>query len=754
MIRNICTKLLAGVLMFTAVNTYATDNHWKIFDGRTAPSRLPMTIKPKDYKVFTLDQQKMLTFLSSLSTDYDKGQTIMLPTPDNKYRAFHVWKTPIMEDGLAAQHPEIQTFTAVAEDDQNVTAKLDYTLYGFRALVFDGTRSFMIDPYSDAADGFYVSFYRSDFLAESRLLPCEVNQHPELLQPSDNATETVINTGTRDQARTHGTLRRQYRLAISCTGEYALNAVGTGATKAQTLNKIISTINRVNGVYEAEISVTVKIIAANSDLIYVNPTTDPYNCNSNTNCLINESQTNITAVIGDQNYDIGHTLSTAGAGLAQLRSVCGGGKARGTSSSSGPDDFSMILHEMGHQFGANHTFSANTGGCNGNGNEETSYEAGAGISTMSYAGICDPNNVGDEQDFFHVNSLDEISTFLTTGGGQTCGTTAAGTAAVSLPVVVDSFKIPKNTPFELTAPKATSTQPLAAITYSWEQYDLGNFGGTEANNGSATEGPIVKCYLPDTSRTRSYPEFDRITSGGYGTGAASAGQRLPQTARTVRFKLVARSKYQGWGTFNFIDSVVRLKVEAGAADFRVTSQATAETWQPFTQKRVEWSVGGTDQDPIKCKWVNIYLSRDNGKTFPYLLVSNAPNNGAYNVTVPNVYTEQGRIKVKGTGNVFFDINKGQLTINGDPTGVKDLDLYSALSIYPNPATNRIHITSKESSGATLKAALYNVVGQLMWSGDLKKELDIPVAGFARGNYLLQVVNTNSGAKSTHKVALQ
>ncbi len=752
MIRNIRTKLTAGLLMLAIGHGYATDNHWRKFDGRTAPSSLPMTVQPKDFKIFTLDQQKMLAFLSNLSTDYDQGQTILLPTPDNKYRAFRVWKTPMLEDALAAQHPEIQTFTAVAEDDQNVTAKLDYTLYGFRALVLDGNNSFIVDPYSDAADGYYISFYRNDFITQSQYHPCEVGMHPDV-QPSDNATQTVLGNGRSDLARSHGTLRRQYRLAISCTGEYALAAVGPGASKAQTLNKIVSTINRVNGVYESEISVTMKIIAANSDIIYVNPATDPYNCNTNLSCLINEVQTNVTAVIGDQNYDIGHIVCTAGGGLAQLRAACAGGKARGTSTSAGPDDFSTLLHEMGHQLGANHTFSANTGGCNGNGNEGTAYEAGAGISIMSYAGLCDPNNVGAGQNFFHVNSLDEITTYLG-GTGGTCGTTSAGTVAVALPALVDTYFIPRNTPFELTGPKATSTQPAAAITYSWEQYDLGNFGGTEANSGAATAGPIVKVYTPDTSRSRSYPEYDRITSGAYGTGTASAGQRLPNAARQLHFKLVARSKYQGWGTFNFSDNDMVLKADNGSADFRVTSQATAETWQPCTQKRVEWAVANTDQDSVKCKWVNIYLSRDDGKTFPYLLVANAPNNGAYNVTVPNVYTTKGRIKVKGSGNVFFDINKGQLMINGDPTGVKDLDLGNALSIYPNPASNRIHISSKETSGATLRVILYNVVGQRMWSGDLQKETDIPVAGFARGNYLLQVINTNTGAKSTHKVALQ
>ncbi len=746
--KNLFTKLVAGLSVLAITQSYAGDNYWKNFYGKEAPSRLPMTVTPGDYKIFTLDQNAMRDFLFNLDTDYDKAKQITLPTPDRKYRTFHVWKTPAMEPGLAEKYPEIQTFTAVADDDPNVTAKIEYTVFGFTALVIDGDKSFLIDPYSNDPDGYYVAFYRNDYQPVN--IPNGVCEVKPAITPSDNGIPTTVEPKNKTAAKVNGSLRHVYRLALSCTGEYAIAVVGANPTKPQVLSKMVTTVDRVNAFYERELSVSMVLIANNDAIVYTNPGLDPYNCNSNLGCLIGEVQTNITSVIGPVNYDIGHIVCTAGGGLAQLSAVCGGGKASGTSSSGGPDDFSVILHEMGHQFGSNHTFSANSGGCNGNGNEGTAYEPGGGNSIMSYAGLCAPNNVGEWGQYFHVSSFNEIGNFLTTQG-STCGTTNSGLAPVVLPSIKDSFNIPVNTPFELTAPAATATPSGASVSYSWEQYDLGNFGGTEAQNGQSDEGPLMRSYPPTTNKLRSYPTIPRIIDGTY----TAPGERLPLTSRTVRFKLTARSVYQGWGTFNFIDSVVRLKV--GGGSFRVTSQSSATTWDPNTDdsiQTVEWNPGGTTNAPINCGYVNIYLSLDDGATFPFLMVANAPNTGSYDVKVPDLFTTTGRIKVKGTGNVFFDINKGPITINGNPNGIDELELAENLAFYPNPATDRIHVMTKKQWNGALSAVMYNAVGQKVWSGAINNGAEIRVGGFARGNYLIQVVDGVKGTRTTHKVVLR
>lgn len=751
---NLFAGLTAGLLTLGLTSSYGIDQYWSKFDGKTAPSRLPMTVTPKEYDIVTLDQQTMRTFLFGLGNGYEQAREIRLPGPGKTYRNFRVWKTPMMEPGLAERYPEIQTFTAEAEDDPNVTAKIEWTLFGFTAYVFDGEQNYMIDPYSNNPDGYYIVFYEKNFTPSGvPVAPCGLSRSS--FGPSDNGVPVNVGTdegGGKVLARTNGSVRHTYRLAMSCTGEYAINTVGAGATKPQVLSKIVTTVNRVNGFYERELSVSMNLIAKTDSVLYVNPATDPYNCNT-TDCLIGQVQTNVTAVIGAANYDIGHIVSTVGGGLAQLASTCGTNKASGVSTSSGPDDIHVILHEMGHQYGSNHTFSAGTGACLNNGNATTAYEPGAGNSVMSYSNNCNPNNTGPGADYFHVSSFNEISTFLA-GTGSTCGQMVSTNIIppVSLPAIVDSFNIPKNTPFELMAPAATATYSSERIRYSWEQYDLGNFEGTEAQNGNATSGPIMRSYAPDTSRLRSYPSIGTMLADP--ATYTAPGERLPQVERTVRFKLTARNVFQGWGTFNFIDSVLRLKVADNAGDFRITSQTGPTSWNPGDVVNVTWNVGNTTATPVNCGYVNIYLSLDNGKTFPYQLVSNARNNGSYSVTVPDIYSTTARIKVKGAGNVFFDISKGAITLNGNPNGIKEMQLAENLAFYPNPATDRIQILTKKQNGNMLKAVMYNAVGQQVWSGVIKGNTEIRTGGFARGNYLIQVVDQNNGARTTQKIVLQ
>src|SRR5690606_36203351 len=256
----------------------------------------------------------------------------------------------------------------------------------------------------------------------------------------------------------------------------------------------------------------------------------------------------------------------------------------------------------------------------------------------------------------------------------------------------------------------------------------------------------VRSYFPDTLRLRSYPPYASINSGAY----TAAGARLPEVDRVMRFKLTARSVAQGWGTFHFIDSVVRVNVISGGSDFRVTAPSGTETWEPNTSKTIEWVVGNTTAEPIECNWVNIYLSLDDGKSYPYLLVANAPNTGSYTITVPDLYTTTARITVKGSGNIFFDVSKATLTIYGKPDGIHDLELANDIVVFPYSATHSVQVKSSKA----LSVRMFNILGQEVWSGQMNQSITIPTAAFARGQYMLRLIDESNGASTTQKLILE
>ncbi|MBS1518091.1 MAG: hypothetical protein JSS91_08380 [Bacteroidetes bacterium] len=607
-------------------------------------------VLPEKFRYLKLDYVSMRGMLRTAPFElseraFNSPLVIELPHPDGGMSKFYVTEYSMMEPGLAEEFPEIKTYNVKGIDDPYAVGKIDVTSAGFHGMILTVNGDYFIDPVRIGNPENYISFYKSDY-KRIQLFECLVNEisdNTELINSQNN-----VMTGQQ---------LRNYRLACAATGEYTAYHGGTVPLGQAA---IVTAVNRVNQIYERDLSVRMTLVANNNLLVYTNAATDPYT-NNNGSTMLGQNQTNINSVIGSANYDIGHVFSTGGGGVAYLSCVCTSNKARGVTGSSAPigDPFwiDYVAHEMGHQFGGNHTFNSVTSSCGGgNRNGSTAYEPGSGTTIQAYAGICGADNLQPNSDaLFHTASYSEMIAFTQSGSGNNCPQiTNTGNTPPTVNVPAGGFTIPISTPFELTG-SATDNETPGSLTYCWEEYDLGPAGSPNSPSGNA---PIFRSFLPVTSPTRTFPKLSDLLNN-----TSTIGEILPTYTRNLTFRLTVRDNSAGGGGVNF--NTVAFNVSNTSGPFTVTQPNTSVTWSSGSQA-VTWNVANTTSAPVSCSSVDILLSTDGGITFPTTLLSGTPNDGSQTVTIPNLSTTSARIKVKSVGNVFFDISNTNFTITGGP----------------------------------------------------------------------------------------
>lgn len=653
---------------------------WQDVDESSLNSIFERQIVPMSYRTVRVNKTALIPLLTSAPPEsqlkpWNSDSVISLPMPDGSFSRFRFVNSPIMEPGLAAQYPEITTYLGQGIDDPASTVRFDVTPKGFHAMILSENGSIFIDPFANGDTDNYISYFKRDFIKENRSFFCLVKDGPK--SAADKKTKRETPKGPLDNLVNNGGTLRSYRLAVAATGEYT---AFHGGTIGGALAAITTTFNRVNGIYERDLSIRMNLIVNNSLIIYTNAATDPY-ANDDTDLPAN--QANVDAVIGSANYDIGHLVGTGGGGVAQLNSPCASGvKAAGLTGSPAPvgDPFDVdyVAHEIGHQFGGRHTFNNNdTGSCGGNRSATAAVEPGSGATIQAYAGICGGQDIQrNSDDFFSIRSLEEMVAF---SSGTTCDVETSPGNTAPVVTAAPACSIPRNTPFELTG-SATDVNG-DTLTYSWEEYDFGPAStGAEIPNTDAVGGakPIFRAFKPSTTgTTRTFPSLPYILNNNnvppstftgtnaVGTlcsfGACMTGELLPTISRTMQFQLVARDNRAGGGGVRSAQTAVT--VDAASGPFNVTSQNAPVTYGGFSAQTVTWDVANTNVAPISCANVDITMSTNGGTTFTRVLATNTPNDGTELVTIPNVATTQGRIKIKCSTSCFFDISNANITTN-------------------------------------------------------------------------------------------
>ncbi|WP_299834684.1 reprolysin-like metallopeptidase [uncultured Tenacibaculum sp.] len=743
-------RKITFLLLFLVLNVVVAQSSWKKLNSESLAFKgeqlLERDTKPEKFDLFNLDLDSFKNELTLKSRGSNK--TIDLPDYNGNITKYQIIESSNFTEPVDEKYGLITSYNVVNVNDKTETGKLSIGVDGVHITLYSTKRStHYIDPYTKN-NKTYISYNRSDVKKSNNHFECQVIKDSEEVIESKNLTNRITNDGNL----------RSFRLALSSTGEYSqfhINRQGLStASETQQIAAVLSAMNttmaRVNGLFERDLSVRMNIIivGGNNPLIFLDPNTDNLDNNS-PGTLIDQNQTLCDNVIGTSNYDVGHNFSTGGGGLAALGSVCrsrskGSGITGLTSPTGDSFDVDFVAHEFGHQFGGNHTFNGDAENCSGsNRNDGTAVEPGSGTTIMGYAGICSPQNVQrNSDDYFHAVSIAEMLNRIQTTAncasltpnGNTAPTADAGT----------DYVVPKNTPLILRG-TGNDVDGNTSLTYCWEQIDNEIVIGAIPPRSSSTSGAQFRSLSPTNSPNRYLPELSTVVTN----STSSEWQVMPSVAREMNFALTVRDNESGGGATARDDMKITV---ADVNSFSVVVPFVAVSWNGATRQTVSWDKSTTDQAPINCQNVRIRLSVDGGQTFPHVLIDSTPNDGSQEVLIPNTPTTEARIMVEAVDNIFFNVNLTNFTIVDNPTASVEDFKFDNFSLYPNPSKGIFNISFEVLNTEKVNLKVFDFRGRLVENLQYKnvankfsEELDLEKLN--SGVYLLQIQN---GVKQTTK----
>jgi hypothetical protein len=715
------TFLFTCLVSLQAMASATTRNFWYFLpEGPDVSGKV--YIRATEKHLYQINTQSLRNYLQNAPKESTveaplSSFTIDLPYPDGSFHTFRVVEAPVMASELQAQYPEIRTYLGQGITDPTANIRFDLTPQGFHAMVFALEGTYFIDPYIHGNANVCIVYFKKHFQKEPEELARESGVLPGIYD-----IDSLVQVSKANGLLTpNGSIRRNYRLAVTTSKEYTLFH---GNTVASALAAVVTSVNRITGVFEREFAIRLTLVANNNLLIFT-AANDPWSNQNSTQVTINEAPIVINATIGLSAYDIGHVFNTGAGGLAQLQSVCTSNKARGvsglTSPVSDPFDVAYVCHEIGHQFGATHTFNSSDPDCLAQRSSGTAVEPGSGTTIMAYAGLCPGQNVSfNTDDYFNTVSYEQVVAFSSNftpcvqsiGNGNSIPT-------VSLPAGSGTFTIPRGTPFSLTGSGSDANGD--ALTYNWEQVDIGPATAPNAPTGNS---PVFRSVRPDTTPTRFFPPLSVLRSGT--SVVPEVGEALTNYARNLSFILTVRDNRAGGGGVN--NTTPFVLTVSGQGPIEITSPSVTSAAGNFlgwsnaaTQLRqITWNVNGTNTAPLNIANVRIEFSTDNGLTWPIVLKASTPNDGLDSIVVPNVSTLTGRLRiVSTTPNLWYAWARATIRINA-VTGIdRAVESKPVLDVYPNPASHSLQVQiNPEEWSNTPAYQLTDVQGRVVQQGNL------------------------------------
>lgn len=738
--------LAASCLFLFSVYGFSQQNNWTKFHGNSVENQRERSSLPSEYQLLKLNVEGLNLQLENAParSSSSNGVSIKIPNAQGTFDTYRVFENSVMHPDLQAKYPAIKSYSGYKVGDTSTKITFSSSPYfGFNAIIrsMDGVK--YIDSYSN--DNSMHIFYDRKSIEHEHTFECkhDENEHHDIgILPDVDLGENTVIDGQM----------RLYRLALATTIEYTSYistqaGVGSGTDeqkKAAVMEALNLAVTRLNEVYEEDLSVRMQMVPNNDLLIHI--ASDTYNP-MDAGAMLGQNQARVDAVIGNANYDIGHVFFRATAGndngVAYLRSACTNStKAGGVTGAGNPvgDPFVIdyVAHEMGHQYGANHT---QNNACNRN--NATAVEPGSASTIMGYAGICSPNVQSNSDAYFHAVSIREMYLHVS-GNGDCAAKTATGNNEPIVNAGPDQT-IPKETPFALVGTATDADGDI--LSYNFEQTD--NQTAQMPPRPTNTGGPMFRSKWATDNPEKFFPSLPILIEGYNPTiiapGNFRSWEKLPSVARTMNFAFLVRDNNPAGGQTGRDD--IRLTVTADAGPFLVTSQnATGEVWNLGESKTITWDVANTNVAPVSTANVKIVISTDGGLTFPHVLVESTPNNGSYTFNVPGGLgvTSDARLMIRAVDNVFLNVNEEDFTINSN-LSVTDVNA-DQFAIYPNPSNGAFTIELNAKS-SDISYQVFNLEGRLVAQnkingafGQVKQQVN--VSHLPNGTYIVQVKNGN------------
>jgi len=762
--KKIITSLFVMVLTGTATAQWSQSN------GPSTAS----AVKSKRGELITLSTTSMRSYYKldinqireQLKNAVEMGENakpvvVSIPTLDGKVQKFNVFSFPVVVKELADQY-QLGSYIGTAVDDPAQYIRFSVAPNDFQSMLFKNGNYEFVEPV-DKSTGLYAVHPKTEKSGDKPFI-CSTTESPsavkEVQSLYDNGKTFTHQPGTFNKSSDKK--YRTMRLVVSVTGEYTTYFGGVPGALAQ----INATLTRVNGVFEKDFALHLNL-QSYPGIIYADAATDPYSdasvgtasANSNNAQGWNiQLQQTLSVNVGSANYDIGHLFGASGGGgnAGCIGCVCvdptgtpatslskqkgSGFTSPGNAIPSGDSfDIDYVAHEMGHQLGANHTFSHAIEGTGVN------MEPGSGSTIMGYAGITGATtDVQAHSDaYFHKASIGQVQTNLSLST-KTCDVETSVANNPPTIAALPSYTIPNKTAFVLTA---SATDPENdPMTYTWEQVDSGSTSAQTINNtnlGTTTYGASFRSFTPTTSPTRYFPKFSSVLAGVL-DNSLNTWESTSQVARSSNFAVTVRDN-----NANAAQQQTNVAQQAITVGSDGPFQITTGYLYSNVASNLTWDVVNTSSAPYNVSNVKIDYSTDNGVNWTVLSASSTNNGTASIAALPTSLNGQTIVvRVSSIGNVFYAIKKvyvnAQVACGAAPNGV----------VAGNLTINSANVSWAPVSGAGSYSIQYKLSSASTWTTVTSTTNSYSLSNLTDCSaYQVQVAAVCSGTTGTYSAPL-